>query len=204
MSIHPFGLSIYEEISNGTFKNVWSDAIEDISYCVAEPLHDRLFAWIARSKHTNELECHVILCKSSKRARRLAELLAKTFHESFRYRQRRQQQPPPPRTIESPSMSTRCSVCDTIARQQQNIRPRPALSRSHSHDYNYRDDFEYNRHHQQPIHNEYERASSQTRMPRPFGRSLDRNSMNSSRRSFENDTTLADEESIKPIEYYRG
>lgn len=140
----------------------------------------------------------------------MAELLAKSFHESFRYRQRRQQQQEvPQRTIESPSMSTRCSVCDTMARQQQqptNTRLRSALSRSHSHDYNHRDDFEYNRHpSQQPMYNEYERAAlPNTRITRPFGRSLERNSMNSSRRSFDNDTTLADEESIKPMEYYRG
>lgn len=106
-------------------------------------------------------------------------------------------------------MSTRCSVCDTMARQQQqqasHHRTRPALSRSHSHDYNQRDDFEYNRHHpQQAMHNEYERVASNARMARPFSRSLERNSMNSSRRSFDNDTTLADEESIKPMEYYRG
>ena len=107
-------------------------------------------------------------------------------------------------------MSTRCSVCDTIARQQQqpppaNNRTRSALSRSHSHDYNYRDEFEHNRHHpQQAMHNEYERVGSNARIARPLSRSLERNSMNSSRRSFDNDTTLADEESIKPMEYYRG
>ncbi|CAF3926324.1 unnamed protein product [Rotaria sp. Silwood2] len=204
VSIHPFGLSIYEEISSGTYKNVWSDAIEDISYCVAEPLHRRIFAWIARSPHTNELECHVILCKTSKCARILAELLAKSFHDSYRYRQEQQQQQQQQRINETTSLSARCSVCDTIARQQQNNRIRPCLFRSHSHDHNhnYNDDIELNR---QQINNDYERVSfNASTMARAFVRNYDGSSMNSSsRRSIDNDTTLADEESIKPVEYYR-
>ncbi|UJR15761.1 hypothetical protein I4U23_002696 [Adineta vaga] len=199
ISIHPFGLSIYEEIANETYKNVWSDSIEDISYCVAEPLHRRIFAWIARSPRTNELECHVILCKTSKRARLLAELLAKSFHESYRYRQEQHQH----RTIETASLSARCSVCDTIARQEQTNRSRSSLYRSHSHDRNYHDEIDHNRY---PIRNNYERVSfNAPNIARAFVRSYEGNSMNSSsRRSIDNDTTLADEESIKPIEYYRG
>jgi hypothetical protein len=199
ISIHPFGLSIYEEIANGTYKNVWSDPIADISYCVAEPLHRRIFAWIARSPHSNELECHVVLCKTSKRARILAELLAKSFHDSYRYRQQQQQQ----RAIETASLSARCSVCDTIARQEQNNRIRPSLVRSHSHDHNYHDDIVQ---HRQQFHNDYERVSfNASNIARAFVRSYEGNSMNSSsRRSIDNDTTLADEESIKPVEYYRG
>ncbi|CAF1474651.1 unnamed protein product [Rotaria magnacalcarata] len=203
VSIHPFGLSIYEEIANGTYKNVWSDAIEDISYCVAEPLHRRIFAWIARSPHTNELECHVILCKTSKRARILAELLAKSFHDSYRYRQQQQQQLHHQRGSETTSLSARCSVCDTLAREQQNNRMRPPLFRSHSHDHGYNDDIEHNR---QQMQNNYERMSFNAQpIARAFVRSYESNSMNSSsRRSIDNDTTLADEESIKPVEYYRG
>ncbi|CAF0768960.1 unnamed protein product [Adineta ricciae] len=203
VSIHPFGLSIYEEITNGTYKNVWSDSIEDISYCVAEPLHRRIFAWIARSPRTNELECHVILCKTSKRARTLAELLAKSFHESYRYRQeQQQQQQQQQRAIDTASLSARCSVCDTIARQEQTVNTRPSLYRSHSHDRNYHDELEHTRY---PMRNDYERVSFHTpNIARAFVRSYEGNSMDSSsRRSIDNDTTLADEESIKPVEYYR-
>ncbi|CAF1064699.1 unnamed protein product [Rotaria sordida] len=200
ISIHPFGLSIYEEISHGTYKNVWSDAIEDISYCVAEPLRRRIFAWIARSTHTNELECHVILCKTSKRARILAELLAKSFNDSYRYRQEQQQQQ---RMNETTSLCARCSVCDTIARQQQNNRIRSSLFRSHSYDDNYNDDIEQTR--QQINNDDYERTPFNVpTIARAFVRNYDGSSMNSSsHRSIDNDTTLADEESIKPVEYYR-
>lgn len=196
ISIHPFGLSIYEEISNGTYKNVWSDAIEDISYCAAEPVHRRIFAWIARSPHTNELECHVILCKTSKRARILAELLAKSFHDSYRFRQQQQ------RLSDTTSLQTRCSVCDTVARQQDNNRSRSSLYRSHSYEHNYHDDLESSR---KQIQNDYERMSfNAPTIARAFVRSYEGNSMNSSsRRSIDNDATLADEESIRPVEYYR-
>jgi hypothetical protein len=51
--------------------------------------------------------------------------------------------------------------------------------------------------------NDYERMSCNTPRTRALARSFERNSMNSSRRSIDNDTTLADEESIKPVEYYR-
>ena len=198
ISIHAFGLSIYEEIASGTYKNVWSDPIEDISYCVAEPLYRRIFAWIARSPHKNELECHVILCKTSKRARLLADLLAKSFHNSYLYRQQQQQL-----TTETVSLSARCSVCDTIARQQQNSRMGSPLYRSHSNDYNYKDDTEQNR---RQVHDDCERVSyNPPNTARAFVRSYERNSINSSsRRSIDNDTTLGDEESIKPVEYYRG
>ncbi len=124
-------------------------------------------------------------------------MLAKSFHESYRYRQQQQQ-----RAMETASLSGRCSVCDTIARQQQNNRIRSPLFRSHSHDHNYHDDLG---HHRQQMHNDYERVSYNGPTARAFVRSFEGNSMNSSsRRSIDNDTTLADEESIKPVEYYRG
>lgn len=195
-------MSIYEEIANGTYKNVWSDAIEDISYCVAEPLYQRIFAWIARSPRTNELECHVLLCKTSKRARHLAELLAKAFHESYRYQQQQ-------RAMETTSLSARCSVCDTIARQQPpetGNRARPALFRSHSHDHHFHDGAEPHRSSSQVLINDYERVPFNAPIiARAFTRGYEGNSITSStRRSIDNDTTLADEESIKPVEYYRG
>lgn len=208
ISIHPFGLSIYEEIANGTYKNIWSDAIDDISYCVAEPLYRRIFAWIARSPRTNELECHVLLCKTSKRARHLAELLAKAFQDSYHYRQQQQ------RLMETSSISMRCSACETMARANStdNVRLRSPLFRSHSHDVHFQDGFDMNRSmisNSSPpppplttaMHSDYDRN-----VARAFVRSYaSANSINSnSRRSIDNDTTLADEESIKPVEYYRG
>lgn len=112
ISIHSFGLCIYEEIANGTYKSVWYDSIENISYCVAEPVYRRIFAWIARSQYSNELECHVVLCQTRKQACFLAELLAKTFYQSYHYRQKQIHNL-------TPNLSNHCSVCNTISRQQQ-------------------------------------------------------------------------------------
>ncbi|CAF0935961.1 unnamed protein product [Adineta steineri] len=192
MSIHPFGLCIYEEIANGTYKSVWFDPIENISYCVAEPLHRRIFAWIARSQQTNELECHIVLCKTSKQSYLLAELLAKIFYQSYHhYRQQRL-------TQLTPNLSTRCSVCDTITRQQQQqqqMNKNLSLFRNHSHDI---DDKEKN-------NDDYENISFQVPMiARVFVPNYENNSMNnSSNRSIDYDVTYIDEDLIKPVEYYQ-
>jgi hypothetical protein len=189
------GLCIYEEIANGTYKHVWYDAIENISYCVAEPLHRRIFAWIARSRNSNELECHVVLCRTTKRARLLAELLAKTFYESYRYRQQQQQ------IIGlSPNLSTRCSICDTIDRQQQQTNNRLLLNQNHSNHHQFNDHLE-----EKQGNDDYEHISyHEPIIARAFVHNYEENSMNSnSRPSIDYDTTLADEESIKPADYYR-
>jgi len=53
--------------------------------------------------------------------------------------------------------------------------------------------------------NDYEHMSFNAPIARAFVRGYEGNSMNSSsRRSIDNDTTLADDESNKPVEYYRG
>lgn len=186
LSIHPRGLSIYEEIANGTYKSVWYDSIENISYCVAEPVHRRVFAWIARSLYSNELECHVVLCDTRRQARFLADLLAKTFYQSYHHRQEQMQQ-----TL-SPKSSKRCSVCDTISRQRQSNRRLVSASNDNSiQDKQGMDDYE---------HISYPGST----IARAFVRGYEENSMQSStHRSVEYDTTLADEESVRPIEYYR-
>ncbi|CAF0851041.1 unnamed protein product [Adineta ricciae] len=196
ISIHPFGLCLYEEIANGTYKSVWFDAIENISYCVAEPLHRRIFAWIARSQQSDELECHVVLCKTSKSSQILADLLAKTFYESYRYRQEQQKQ-----QIEStPNMSRRCSVCDTIARQQSNSNLSSFRNHSHQHHHvneNINDEKQRN--------DDYENIPFQQPMiARAFVGNYEGNSLNnSSYRSIDYDITYIDEESLQPIEHYR-
>ncbi|UJR30856.1 hypothetical protein I4U23_018371 [Adineta vaga] len=190
-----------KEIANGTYKSVWFDAIENISYCVAEPLHRRLFLWIARSQQSNELECHVVLCKTSHRAQILAELLAKTFYESHRYRQQQQQQ----QQIESTqSLSSRCSVCDTIARRQQHANGNSSSFRTHSHRHMGDDDDDdqiENKHR----NDDYENISFQQPMiARAFVRNYEGNSLNdSSHQSLDYDITFIDEDSIQPINHYR-
>lgn len=199
ISIHPFGLCVYEEIASGTYKSVWFDAIENISYCVAEPLHRHVFVWIARAQQSNDLECHVALCKTSKRARVLAELLAKAFHDSYLYRQQQYQQ----RRVElSPSLSGRCSVCDSISRQQSHANRSSFRHRPHQHYAYDEDDGELE---DRRRADDYENISFQVPMvARAFVQNYEGNSMNnSSHRSLEYDVTLTDDERLDPVEYYR-
>ena len=194
ISIHSFGLCIYEEIASGTYKSAWSHAIEDISYCVAEPYRRHLFAWIARSPQSNDLECHVVLCKTSQRARALAELLAKTFYESYQARQRGIPNPVAGR-------SSPCSVCQTIARHplsQQSLR-------SHCYHPSHHDDDDDDEIELQQNNDDYERMSlNGPALCRMLLESYDEKSItNLSRRSVDYDATLADEESLRPTEFYR-
>jgi hypothetical protein len=190
VSIHLLGVSIYEEIANGTYKSAWSHAIEDISYCIAEPGHRRLFSWIARSRESNELECHVVMCKNSQSARALADYLAQTFYQSYRAQQQ----------IRLESFSFRannCAVCQTINRHPSSRRLRGlGLIKKHA----VLDETDYK---QQNDH--YERISLNTPMAHRMVLEDDEKSLHSvSQHSIDYDTTLADEESIKPVEYYQG
>lgn len=37
-----------------------------ISYCTADKMHDKVFAYIAQSQHSENLECHAFLCTKRK------------------------------------------------------------------------------------------------------------------------------------------
>jgi hypothetical protein len=144
---------------------------------VAEPYRHRIFAWIARSQYTNELECHVVLCQTRRQAHFLAELLAKTFYQSYHYRQE-----------QSRPLTSNCSVCNTITRQQQ--QQQQSNNRSSLFETNDKQGID-----------DYEHISFPGPIiARAFVRGYEGNSMNS---SSHRSTTLADEESIRPMEYYR-
>lgn len=37
-----------------------------ISYCTADKMHDKVFAYIVQSQHNETLECHAFLCPKKK------------------------------------------------------------------------------------------------------------------------------------------
>lgn len=37
-----------------------------ISYCTADKMHDKVFAYIVQSQHNETLECHAFLCTKRK------------------------------------------------------------------------------------------------------------------------------------------
>lgn len=40
--------------------------VHRISYCTADKVHDKVFAYIAQSQHNENLECHAFLCTKRK------------------------------------------------------------------------------------------------------------------------------------------
>lgn len=40
-----------------------------ISYCTADKMHDKVFAYIVQSQHNETLECHAFLCTKKKMVR---------------------------------------------------------------------------------------------------------------------------------------
>ncbi|CAF0740036.1 unnamed protein product [Didymodactylos carnosus] len=170
LSIHSFGLS------NGTYKSIWYDRIEDISYCVAEPSYRKVFAWIARDIRMDELDCHAVVCKTSKKSKLLAELLARAFQDSYRHRQiLASSLPPAISTVETSARnSARCSVCDTIRNWHEQRETRHSTKNL-----------------------DYERVSS--RPVSPIARAIVRNYSISNKSLDDNDD---EDESIKPVEYF--
>lgn len=43
-----------------------SRLLSRISYCTADKMHDKVFAYIAQSQHSESLECHAFLCTKRK------------------------------------------------------------------------------------------------------------------------------------------
>jgi hypothetical protein len=190
LTIHSSGLCIYEEIAHGTYKHAWSASIADISYCTAEPYRRRLFSWIARTKQTNELECHVVLCKTSEHARCLAQSLAQIFYQSYQIKQQDTS------TI-SMDCLLHCSVCHTIVQQLNKSR-----SEAMSIDVDYLgkelSDSKTNTDHYEQI--EMHTPSVIARHSHEQDHS--RATLNVDHRSIDYDETLTDDDSIQMLEYY--
>lgn len=121
------------------------------------------------------MECHLVLCKTRQRARFLADFLAKTFYESFQARQKKPLDFSPPVSID-------CFVCETVARHA-----------NRSIDDN-----------QQP-NDDYERISLNLPVVNRISfENFDSYSIQTySQQSLDYDATVADQESIRPMEFQR-
>lgn len=115
------------------------------------------------------------------------------FYESYRSAQKR-------RSDVTPNLSTRCSVCDTIVRQQQQpLNNNSFPYRNHPHRQSYHNLFD------RQENNNYEQfAVHEPMIARAVVRNYEDNSVqNSSRQSFDYDSILSDKRSMKPTEYYQ-
>uniref|UniRef100_A0A8C1EV23 Low density lipoprotein receptor adaptor protein 1b n=1 Tax=Cyprinus carpio carpio TaxID=630221 RepID=A0A8C1EV23_CYPCA len=63
LKVSPRGIILYDSVSNQLIENV---SIYRISYCTADKMHDKVFAYIAQSQRNETLECHAYLCTKRK------------------------------------------------------------------------------------------------------------------------------------------
>ncbi|KAG9331020.1 hypothetical protein JZ751_020429 [Albula glossodonta] len=63
LKVSPRGIILYDSSSNQLIENV---SIYRISYCTADKMHDKVFAYIAQSQQNETLECHAYLCTKRK------------------------------------------------------------------------------------------------------------------------------------------
>ncbi|MEQ2167805.1 Low density lipoprotein receptor adapter protein 1 [Goodea atripinnis] len=56
-----------------------------ISYCTADKMHDKVFAYIVQSQHNETLECHAFLCSKRKMAQAVTLTVAQAFRVAFEF-----------------------------------------------------------------------------------------------------------------------
>lgn len=80
--VSPRGIILYDSASNQLIENV---SIYRISYCTADKLHDKVFAYIAQSQSNQTLECHAYLCTKRKVAQAVTLTVAQAFKVAFEF-----------------------------------------------------------------------------------------------------------------------
>uniref|UniRef100_A0A3B3YIY5 PID domain-containing protein n=1 Tax=Poecilia mexicana TaxID=48701 RepID=A0A3B3YIY5_9TELE len=82
LSVSPRGIILYDSASNQLIENI---SIYRISYCTADKMHDKVFAYIAQSQHNETLECHAFLCSKRKMAQAVTLTVAQAFRVAFEF-----------------------------------------------------------------------------------------------------------------------
>uniref|UniRef100_A0A8B9WX74 Low density lipoprotein receptor adapter protein 1 n=1 Tax=Bos mutus grunniens TaxID=30521 RepID=A0A8B9WX74_BOSMU len=80
LKVSPRGIILTDNITNQLIENV---SIYRISYCTADKMHDKVFAYIAQSQHNENLECHAFLCTKRKMAQAVTLTVAQAFKVAF-------------------------------------------------------------------------------------------------------------------------
>uniref|UniRef100_A0A4X2KX04 PID domain-containing protein n=1 Tax=Vombatus ursinus TaxID=29139 RepID=A0A4X2KX04_VOMUR len=63
LKVSPRGIILHDSGTNELIENV---SIYRISYCTADKMHDKVFAYIAQNQQSESLECHAFLCSKRK------------------------------------------------------------------------------------------------------------------------------------------
>ncbi|XP_045870617.1 low density lipoprotein receptor adapter protein 1 isoform X4 [Meles meles] len=82
LKVSPRGIILTDNITNQLIENV---SIYRISYCTADKMHDKVFAYIAQSQHNENLECHAFLCTKRKVAQAVTLTVAQAFKVAFEF-----------------------------------------------------------------------------------------------------------------------
>ncbi|XP_067862693.1 low density lipoprotein receptor adapter protein 1b isoform X2 [Heptranchias perlo] len=82
LTVSPRGIILHDGTSNELIENV---SIYRISYCTADKVHDKVFAYIAQSQLNETLECHAFLCTKKKMAQAVTLTVAQAFKVAFEF-----------------------------------------------------------------------------------------------------------------------
>ncbi|XP_041069560.1 low density lipoprotein receptor adapter protein 1b isoform X1 [Carcharodon carcharias] len=82
LTVSPRGIILHDGTSNELIENV---SIYRISYCTADKVHDKVFAYIAQSQLNETLECHAFLCTKRKLAQAVTLTVAQAFKIAFEF-----------------------------------------------------------------------------------------------------------------------
>ncbi|XP_015454496.1 low density lipoprotein receptor adapter protein 1 isoform X2 [Pteropus alecto] len=82
LKVTPRGIILTDSITNQLIENV---SIYRISYCTADKMHGKVFAYIAQSQHNENLECHAFLCTKRKMAQAVTLTVAQAFKVAFEF-----------------------------------------------------------------------------------------------------------------------
>ncbi|XP_062961498.1 low density lipoprotein receptor adapter protein 1 isoform X2 [Cynocephalus volans] len=82
LKVSPRGIILTDNLTNQLIENV---SIYRISYCTADKMHDKVFAYIAQSQHSENLECHAFLCSKRKMAQAVTLTVAQAFKVAFEF-----------------------------------------------------------------------------------------------------------------------
>ncbi|KAM3657916.1 low density lipoprotein receptor adapter protein 1 isoform 3-T3 [Ammospiza maritima maritima] len=82
LKVSPRGIVLRDSRSSELIENI---SIYRISYCTADRAHDKVFAYIAQSQHSESLECHAFLCPKRKMAQAVTLTVAQAFRLAFEF-----------------------------------------------------------------------------------------------------------------------
>ncbi|XP_059908082.1 low density lipoprotein receptor adapter protein 1b isoform X1 [Gadus macrocephalus] len=82
LKVSPRGIILYDSASTQLIENI---SIYRISYCTADKMHDKVFAYIVQSQQNETLQCHAYLCTKRKVAQAVTLTVAQAFRVAFEF-----------------------------------------------------------------------------------------------------------------------